>query len=81
MNKPSIKEHTKKIKNITFLDAKWPPKSGTLLHDWFISFVPMLNLHRHVQLACNPETVEINFHFNTTDVCISMKIHMSMFAK
>ena len=56
MNKLSIKVHTKKMKNI-----KKYEKGGTLWHDWLISFVPMLNLHRHVQLVCNPKTVKINF--------------------
>ena len=51
MNKLSIKEHTKKMKNIAFLDAKWLLKSGTFWYDRLISFVPMLNLHHRFQLV------------------------------
>ena len=67
MNKLCIKEHTKRMKNIALLDAKWLPKSGTLRHDWLISFVPMLNLHHCVLLACNPKTVKINLLSDITD--------------
>ena len=58
MNKLSIKEHTKMMKNIAFLDAKWLPKSGTLQHDWLILFVLVLNLHCHLQLGCNLKAVK-----------------------
>ena len=61
MNKLSMKEHIKKTKSNAFFHAKWPPKSGTLQHGQLISFVLMLNLHRCVQLACNPKTIKINF--------------------
>ena len=40
------------MKNITFGDTKWLPKSGTHWHDWLILSVMMLNLHCHVQCAC-----------------------------
>ena len=58
MNKLSIKEHTKMMKNITFLDAKWLLKNGTLQHDWLILFVPVLNLHCRLQCVCNPKAVK-----------------------
>ena len=67
VNKLSMKEHTKKMKNIAFFNAKWPPKGGTLQYDRLISFVPMFNLHRCVQLACNLKTVKINFFSDITD--------------
>ena len=56
MNKLGIKEHTHKMKNIALLDAKLLLKSATLQHDRLVSFVPMLNLHHCVQLACNMKT-------------------------
>ena len=67
MNKMSIKEHTKKMKNITFLDAKWLPKSGTHWHDQLTLFVLMLNLHHCLQLACNFKTVKLNFLSKITE--------------
>ena len=60
------------MKNIAFLDAKWPPKGGALQHDQLILFISMLNLHRHVQLACNPHTLSRRLWMDT---CVTWQWH------
>ena len=79
MNKLSFREHTKKMKHIPFLDAKWLPKSGTLWHDRLLLFTLMLNLYHHVQLACNLKTktkLPFWYHWQCLHVFVSEKIHI-----
>ena len=72
--------HTKDEKIMGFLDAKWLPKSGTLQHDQLISLVPMLNMHHHIQFACNLKTVKNKlpfwYHWHCLYVFVSEKIHI-----
>ena len=49
-------------------------------HDQLISLVPMLNMHHHIQFACNLKTVKNKlpfwYHWHCLYVFVSEKIHI-----